>query len=138
MRSPSRAFSTDDIWDTMTTLCFGSAPSPGSSSRFPGSVAFARFVVSAQTTTVEIREWLKTSSSRRLRVRIARPGAPVHPRDYEDVAPVDAGVPGIGSNRFTSEGTVRRLVTSRQVWGNGSCRTRTSGVDRLVPQAYRV
>jgi hypothetical protein len=40
---------------------FGRLPSPGSSRTFPGSVAFARFVVSAHTTTVEIREWLKTS-----------------------------------------------------------------------------
>jgi hypothetical protein len=33
-------------------LCFGNPPSPGSSSTFPGSHAFARFIVSAQTTTV--------------------------------------------------------------------------------------
>ena len=62
MRSPRRALSTEVICDTTTTLCLGRFPSPGSSRTFPGSLARCRLDVNAHTTTVVMREWLKTSS----------------------------------------------------------------------------
>lgn len=62
IRSPRRAFSTEETCDTTTTLRFGRFPSPASSRTFPGPLARRRFDVSAHTTTVVMREWLKTSS----------------------------------------------------------------------------
>jgi hypothetical protein len=61
-RSPKQTFSTEEICDTTTTLCFGRLPSRTSSRTLPGSFAFSRFVVNAQTTTVAMRERLNTSS----------------------------------------------------------------------------
>jgi len=51
-----------DTCDTTTTLCLGRFPSPTSSRTFPGSLARCKFDVNAHTTTVVMREWLKTSS----------------------------------------------------------------------------
>src|ERR687893_1337852 len=62
IRSPRLIFSTEEICDTTTTLCLGRFPSPTSSRTFPGSLARCKFDVSAHTTVVVMREWLKTSN----------------------------------------------------------------------------
>jgi hypothetical protein len=57
-----RLFSTEEICETTTTLCLVRPPSPRSSRTFPGQLARRTLDVSAHTTTVATREWLKTSS----------------------------------------------------------------------------
>ena len=62
MCSPNRALYKHESCETTTTLCLAKLPSPASSNTLPGSVALRRFELSAQTTTVLMREWFKTSS----------------------------------------------------------------------------
>lgn len=62
IRSPRLALSTEEICETTTTLLLRRFPSPASSKTFPGPFARCRFDVSAHTTTVAMRERLKTSS----------------------------------------------------------------------------
>ena len=62
IRSPRRAFSTEETCETTTTLRLGRFPSPAPRRTLPSSFARRRFDVSAHTTTVATREWLKTSS----------------------------------------------------------------------------
>ena len=62
MCSPNRALYKHESCETTTTLCLAKSPSPASSNTLPGSVGLRRFELSAQITTVLMREWFKTSS----------------------------------------------------------------------------